>query len=93
MAKKLIFGADARLELLKGVEILAKAVSATLGPKGRTVVLEKPFGAPHVTKDGVTVSEYIELEDPVQHTGAQMVKEAASKTNDEAGDGISSCNS
>tara|TARA_R110001592_G_scaffold61537_1_gene187514 strand:+ start:1894 stop:3519 length:1626 start_codon:yes stop_codon:yes gene_type:complete len=87
MAKKLIFGADARLELLKGVEILAKAVSATLGPKGRTVVLEKPFGAPHVTKDGVTVSEYIELEDPVQHTGAQMVKEAASKTNDEAGDG------
>ena len=57
MAKKLIFGADARLELLKGVEILAKAVSATLGPKGRTVVLEKPFGAPHVTKDGSCIKD------------------------------------
>ena len=87
MAKKLKFGEDARLELLNGVEQLAKAVTATLGPKGRTVVLEKSFGSPHVTKDGVSVAKEIELEDPTQNAGAQMVKEAASKTNDEAGDG------
>ena len=87
MAKKLIFGADARLELMKGVEQLNNAVKSTLGPKGRTVVIEKSFGGPHITKDGVTVAKEIELEDPIQNAGAQMVKEAASKTNDEAGDG------
>jgi len=87
MAKKLIFGADARLELMKGVEQLSDAVKSTLGPKGRTVVIEKAFGGPHITKDGVTVAKEIELEDPIQNAGAQMVKEAASKTNDEAGDG------
>jgi len=87
MAKKLTFGHDARVELLSGVEQLAKAVTATLGPKGRTVVLESPYGGPSITKDGVTVAKDIELEDPVQNSGAQMVKEAASKTNDEAGDG------
>ena len=87
MAKKLLFGHDARVELLSGVEQLANAVSATLGPKGRTVVLESQYGGPHITKDGVTVAKEIELEDPVQNSGAQMVKEAASKTNDEAGDG------
>ena len=87
MAKKLVFGEDARVELLKGVEQLANAVKSTLGPKGRTVVLEKSFGGPSVTKDGVTVAKEIELEDPVENAGAQMVKEAASKTNDEAGDG------
>ena len=87
MAKDLTFGEDARLQLLKGVEKLSNAVSATLGPKGRTVVLEKSFGVPHVTKDGVSVAKEIELEDTVENMGAQMVKEAASKTNDEAGDG------
>ena len=87
MAKKLEFGAEARFELMKGVEQLSDAVRSTLGPKGRTVVIEKAFGGPHVTKDGVSVAKEIELEDPVQNAGAQMVKEAASKTNDEAGDG------
>jgi len=87
MAKKLIFGHDARIELLSGVEQLAKAVSSTLGPKGRTVVLESQYGGGHVTKDGVTVAKEIELENLVENSGAQMVKEAASKTNDEAGDG------
>ena len=87
MAKKLVFGDEARVELLKGVEQLANAVKSTLGPKGRTVVVEKPFGGPHATKDGVTVAKDISLEDPTQNIGAQMVKEAASKTNDEAGDG------
>ena len=87
MAKKLNFGADARGELLNGVTQLTNAVKATLGPKGRTVVIQKSFGAPSITKDGVTVAKEIELEDPLQNAGAQMVKEAASKTNDEAGDG------
>jgi len=87
MAKKLVFGEDARVELLNGVEQLANAVKSTLGPKGRTVVIEKSFGGPQVTKDGVTVAKEIELEDPNENAGAQMVKEAASKTNDEAGDG------
>ena len=87
MAKKLIFGHDARLELMKGVEQLSDAVKSTLGPKGRTVVIEKPYGGPSITKDGVSVAKEIELEDPIQNAGAQMVKEAASKTNDEAGDG------
>ena len=87
MAKKLVFGEDARVELLNGVEKLASAVKSTLGPKGRTVVIEKSFGGPHVTKDGVTVAKEIELESSNENAGAQMVKEAASKTNDEAGDG------
>ena len=87
MAKKLVFGHDARVELLNGVEKLNNAVKSTLGPKGRTVVIEKAFGGPSVTKDGVTVAKEIELEDPMENAGAQMVKEAASKTNDEAGDG------
>ena len=87
MAKKLNFGGSARTELLRGVEQLANAVSATLGPKGRTVVLQNKFGAPTITKDGVSVAKEIELEDPVENAGAQMVKEAASKTNDLAGDG------
>ena len=87
MAKELTFGDDAREDLLNGVEALANAVSATLGPKGRTVVIENSYGSPTVTKDGVSVAKQIELEDPVMNAGAQMVKEAASKTNDEAGDG------
>lgn len=87
MAKKLVFSEDARLQLLAGVDQLAKAVKATLGPKGRTVVLEKSYGPPIITKDGVSVAKEIELEDPIENAGAQMVKEAASKTNDQAGDG------
>tara|TARA_R100000005_G_C4985223_1_gene193734 strand:- start:306 stop:1910 length:1605 start_codon:yes stop_codon:yes gene_type:complete len=87
MAKKLVFGHDARVELMNGVEQLSNAVKSTLGPKGRTVVIEKSFGSPIVTKDGVTVAKEIELEDSMENAGAQMVKEAASKTNDEAGDG------
>jgi len=87
MAKKLVFGHEARVELLTGVEQLTNAVKSTLGPKGRTVVIEKSFGSPSVTKDGVSVAKVIELEDPVENAGAQMVLEAASKTNDEAGDG------
>ena len=87
MSKKLDFGADARLELLKGVGILAEAVSVTLGPKGRNVVLEKSHGEYHSTKDGVTVAKEIELSDPLQNAGAQMVKEVANQVNDEAGDG------
>jgi len=87
MAKKLVFSEDARLQLLAGVDQLAKAVKATLGPKGRTVVLEKTFGPPIITKDGVSVAKEIVLPDPIENAGAQMVKEAASKTNDQAGDG------
>ena len=87
MSKRLDFGADARLELLKGVEKLNDAVSATLGPKGRNVVLEKSHGQYHSTKDGVTVAKEIDLKDPLQNAGAQMVKEVASQVNDEAGDG------
>jgi chaperonin GroEL len=87
MAKKLLFGDEARDGLMSGVEQLANAVKSTLGPKGRTVVLEKSFGAPMITKDGVSVAKEIELEDPIENSGAQMVKEAAQKTNDLAGDG------
>jgi len=87
MSKKLDFGADARLELLKGVQKLADAVSATLGPKGRNVVIEKTHGEYQSTKDGVTVAKVVSLEDPVQNAGAQMVKEVANQVNDEAGDG------
>ena len=86
-AKQLIFDEAARQALLRGVSKLAKAVSATLGPKGRNVVLDKKFGSPTVTKDGVTVAKEIELEDPFENMGAQMVREVASKTSDSAGDG------
>ncbi len=87
MAKQLVFDEPARKKILKGVEILAKAVKTTLGPKGRNVLIDKKFGAPLVTKDGVTVAKEIELEDPFENMGAQMVKEVASRTNDNAGDG------
>jgi chaperonin GroEL len=87
MAKEILFNIDARNELKKGVDALANAVKVTLGPKGRNVILEKKFGAPHITKDGVTVAKEIELEDPFQNLGAQLVKEVASKTGDDAGDG------
>ncbi|HEX6426946.1 MAG TPA: chaperonin GroEL [Niastella sp.] len=87
MAKQLFFDIEARNRMKKGVDILANAVKVTLGPKGRNVVLEKKFGAPAVTKDGVTVAKEIELEDPIENMGAQMVKEVASKTADIAGDG------
>jgi len=86
-AKDVKFSTDARNRMLKGVNILADAVKVTLGPKGRNVVLEKSFGAPRITKDGVTVAKEIELEDKFENMGAQMVKEVASRTNDEAGDG------
>jgi len=86
-AKDVKFGTDARNRMLKGVNILADAVKVTLGPKGRNVVLEKSFGAPRITKDGVSVAKEIELEDKFENMGAQMVKEVASRTNDEAGDG------
>src|SRR5215467_4045222 len=86
-AKEVKFSADARMRLLRGVDILADAVKVTLGPKGRTVVLDKSFGAPRVTKDGVTVAKEIELPDKFENMGAQMVREVASKTSDQAGDG------
>ena len=86
-AKDVIFGADARARMVEGVNILANAVKTTLGPKGRNVVLERSFGAPTVTKDGVSVAKEIELKDKLQNMGAQMVKEVASKTSDNAGDG------
>ena len=87
MAKKLLFNEEARTALLSGVQQLADAVESTLGPRGRTVVIDKKFGAPHITKDGVSVAKEIELEDAIENAGAQMVKEAAQKTNDMAGDG------
>jgi len=86
-AKEVKFGTDARAKMLRGVDILANAVKVTLGPKGRNVVLDKSFGAPRITKDGVTVAKEIELEDKFENMGAQMVREVASKTNDIAGDG------
>src|SRR5471030_1053200 len=86
-AKDVRFSADARDKMLRGVDILADAVKVTLGPKGRNVVLDKSFGAPRITKDGVTVAKEIELEDKFENMGAQMVREVASKTNDTAGDG------
>lgn len=86
-AKDVQFGTDARNRMLNGVNILADAVKVTLGPKGRNVVLDKSFGAPRITKDGVSVAKEIELEDKFENMGAQMVKEVASRTNDEAGDG------
>ncbi len=87
MAKQIIYGEEARRALQRGVDKLANAVKVTLGPKGRNVVLDKKFGSPNITKDGVTVAKEVELEDPFENMGAQMVKEVASKTNDVAGDG------
>src|SRR6185503_6752169 len=87
MAKQIFFDIEARNKMKKGVDTLANAVRVTLGPKGRNVVLEKKFGAPAVTKDGVTVAKEIELEDPTENMGAQMLREVASKTSDVAGDG------
>ncbi len=87
MAKQLLFDEAGRKKILKGVESLSRAVKVTLGPKGRNVIIDKKFGSPTVTKDGVTVAKEIELEDPYENMGAQMVKEVASKTSDAAGDG------
>ena len=87
MAKEIKFDIDARDSLKKGVDELANAVKVTLGPKGRNVIIEKKFGAPQITKDGVTVAKEIELACPYENMGAQLVKEVASKTNDKAGDG------
>ncbi|MEC8291797.1 MAG: TCP-1/cpn60 chaperonin family protein, partial [Pseudomonadota bacterium] len=86
-AKEVKFNTEARNKMLAGVDTLANAVKVTLGPKGRNVVLDKSFGAPRITKDGVTVAKEITLEDKFENMGAQMVREVASKTNDEAGDG------
>src|SRR6266446_9531429 len=86
-AKQLLFSEQARHAILEGVEILAKAVKVTLGPRGRNVVLDKKWGSPTVTKDGVTVAKEIELDEPYHNMGAQMVREVASKTSDVAGDG------
>ncbi|MGZ3269142.1 MAG: TCP-1/cpn60 chaperonin family protein, partial [Croceibacterium sp.] len=86
-AKDVKFGRDARERILKGVDTLANAVKVTLGPKGRNVVLDKSYGAPRITKDGVTVAKEIELKDKYENMGAQMLREVASKTNDIAGDG------
>lgn len=87
MAKEIIFNADAREQLKRGVDQLSDAVKVTLGPKGRNVVIEKKYGAPQITKDGVTVAKEIELDNPQENLGAQLVKEVASKTGDQAGDG------
>ena len=87
MAKQIIYSEDSRQAILRGVNQLADAVKVTLGPKGRNVVLEKKFGGPNITKDGVTVAKEIELKDPLENMGAQMVREVASKTSDVAGDG------
>ena len=87
MAKEILFNIDARDQLKKGIDTLANAVKVPLGPKGRNVIIEKKFGAPHITKDGVTVAKEVELADAYQNTGAQLVKEVASKTGDDAGDG------
>ena len=87
MAKIVKFDAEARAAMIRGVNILADTVKVTLGPKGRNVVMDKSYGAPRITKDGVSVAKEIDLEDKFENMGAQMVKEVASKTNDEAGDG------
>ena len=87
MAKVVKFDAEARAAMIRGVNILADTVKVTLGPKGRNVVMDKSYGAPRITKDGVSVAKEIDLEDKFENMGAQMVKEVASKTNDEAGDG------
>src|ERR1700704_3174866 len=87
MAKDIVYREDARSAILKGVNALADAVKVTLGPKGRNVVLDKKFGSPLITKDGVTVAKEIDLKDPMENLGARMVREVASKTSDVAGDG------
>ncbi|MDR2521539.1 MAG: chaperonin GroEL, partial [Spirochaetaceae bacterium] len=87
MAKQLLFNEEARHKLLSGVEQISRAVKVTLGPKGRNVLLDKKFGAPTVTKDGVSVAKEVELADPYENMGAQLLKEVATKTNDVAGDG------
>ena len=87
MAKQIVHGEDSRQAILRGLNMLADAVKITLGPKGRNVVLDKKFGSPTITKDGVTVAKEIELKEPLENMGAQMVKEVASKTSDVAGDG------
>lgn len=87
MAKDIVYNVEAREQLRRGVDALANAVKVTLGPKGRNVIIDKKFGAPHITKDGVTVAKEIELKDPIENMGAQLVKEVASKTADQAGDG------
>ena len=87
MAKEIKYNVEARELLKEGVDALSNAVKVTLGPKGRNVIIDKKFGAPQVTKDGVTVAKEVELEDAIPNMGAQMVKEVASKTNDDAGDG------
>ena len=87
MAKQIVFSEEAREKLIKGVDVLADAVKATLGPRGRNVLLEKTYGSPTITKDGVTVAKEIDLKDPFENMGARMLREAASKTNDTAGDG------
>lgn len=92
MAKEMKFGEDARRQMLNGVNTLADAVKVTLGPKGRNVVLEKKFGSPLITNDGVTIAKEIELENHFENMGAQLVSEVASKTNDVAGDGTNDSN-
>src|SRR6201995_2085082 len=87
MAKQIVTGENSRQSILRGVNALADAVKITLGPKGRNALIEKKFGAPIITKDGVTVAKEIELKDPLENRGAQMVREVASKTSDVAGDG------
>ena len=87
MAKQILFDTDARDKLKRGVDTLANAVKVTLGPKGRNVIIDKKFGSPAITKDGVTVAKEIELADAIENMGAQLVKEVASKTADQAGDG------
>src|SRR6201996_4177049 len=91
MAKQILHGEDSRQAILRGVNTLADAVKVTLGPKGRNVVIEKKFGSPTITKDGVTVAKEIELKDALENMGAQMVREVASKTSDVAGDGTTNC--
>ena len=86
MAKIITYNTEAREALKKGVDQLANAVKVTLGPKGRNVIIDKKYGAPHITKDGVTVAKEVELEDAAENLGAQLVKEVASKTGDQAGD-------
>src|SRR5215471_3102952 len=87
MAKQIVYGEDSRQSILRGVNALADAVKVTLGPKGRNVVIDKKFGSPTITKDGVTVAKEIDLKNPLENMGAQMVREVASKTSDTAGDG------
>src|SRR5678816_2121831 len=87
MAKQIVHGAESRQAILRGINTLADAVKVTLGPKGRNVVLEKKFGSPLITKDGVSVAKEVDLKDPAENLGARMVREVASKTSDVAGDG------